>query len=32
MLTILAYLAQNTMIQADEWGYRDTMTEIWERY
>lgn len=32
MLTILAYLAQNPVIYADQWGYRDTMAEIHERY
>lgn len=32
MLTVLAYLAQNPVIYADEWGYRDTMAEICERY
>ena len=32
MLTILAYLAQNPVIYADQWGYRDTMAEIYSRY
>ncbi len=32
MLIIMAYLAENSTVYADRWGYRDTMAQIWERY
>ena len=32
MLTIMAYLAQNPVIYADQRGYKAAMGEIWERY
>jgi hypothetical protein len=32
MLIIMAYLAENSTVYADQWGYRDTMGEIWQRY
>ena len=32
MLIIMAYLAENATVYADQWGYRDTMGEIWKRY
>ena len=32
MLIIMAYLAENSTVYADHWGYRDTMGEIWKRY
>lgn len=32
MLTIMAYLAQESTIYADAWGYRDAMHELWVRY
>jgi hypothetical protein len=32
MLIVMAYLAENSTVFADRWGYRDTMGEIWERY
>lgn len=28
----VAYLAQNPVIYADQWGYRDTLAEMYERY
>lgn len=31
MLIIMAYLAENATVYADQWGYRDTMGEIWKR-
>ena len=32
MLIIMAYLAANSTVYADQWGYRDIMGEIWKRY
>ena len=32
MLTVMAYLAQNPVIYADQWGYKAAMGEIWDRY
>ena len=32
MLIIMAYLAVNSTVYADHWGYGDTMGEIWKRY
>ena len=32
MLTIMAYVAQNSTIYADQWGYKDIMAQMWERY
>ncbi len=32
MLIIMPYLAENSTVYADQWGYRDTMDEIWKRY
>ena len=32
MLTIMAYLAQESTVYADAWGYRDQMGALWERY
>lgn len=32
MLITMAYLAENATVYADQWGYGDTMGEIWRRY
>jgi hypothetical protein len=32
MLTIMAYLAQESTTYADAWGYRDAMHDLWVRY
>ena len=32
MLTVMAYLTQNPVIYADQWGYKAAMGEVWERY
>lgn len=32
MLTVMAYLTQNPVIYADQWGHKAAMGEIWERY
>ena len=32
MLVIMACLAENSTAYADQWGYREIMGEIWERY
>jgi hypothetical protein len=32
MLVIMAYLAENSTAYADQWGYREVMGEMWERY
>lgn len=32
MLTIMAYLAQESTTYADAWGYRDAMGDLWVRY
>ncbi|AMK26510.1 hypothetical protein VVT58_22160 (plasmid) [Sphingobium sp. SJ10-10] len=32
MLTIMAYLAQQSTVYADAWGYNDAMGVLWERY
>lgn len=32
MLIIMAYLAANSTVYADQWGYRDSMDELWQRY
>ena len=32
MLTVMAYLAQESTTYADAWGYRDAMHDLWVRY
>ncbi|ALR23203.1 hypothetical protein ATN00_21865 (plasmid) [Sphingobium baderi] len=32
MVTIMAYLAQESTIYADAWGHRDAMADLWERW
>ena len=32
MLTVMAYLAQESTTYADAWGYRDAMGDLWVRY
>jgi hypothetical protein len=32
MLTIMAYLAQNLTVYADQCGYEDIMAQMWGRY
>lgn len=32
MLIIMAYLVENNTVYADQWGYRETMNAMWERY
>jgi hypothetical protein len=32
MLIIMAYLAANSTVYADQWGYRDSMDELCQRY
>lgn len=32
MIIIMAYLAQEPVVYADAWGYRDAMDQLWRRY